>query len=159
MSVETDMEAFLPGALNTLVGTAFACEENSIYYDVNSRYQRDFTEILISFGGNPHVDQEAGDLKRFLFNIELFKATHDPIQNIADAARIERFLGDNADTIVKKYHGIPDEFMVSGSLNVLVDSVVCQRLGPIEWDGPDEDDNRYKAYVNIRLEIQAYEEP
>lgn len=159
MSIESDMEDFLPGALFTLVGTAFQCLANDIYFDGQTRSKREGTEILITTMFNPHVSQETGDFKVGRFNIELFKATKEKIQSISDTARIERIMAAVCDTIVKKYHGVPEEFMVSGSLNVLVDSVSCQRGSPLLWEGPSDIDNRAKAMMNISLEVLAYEEP
>ena len=157
MSVESDMEAGFPAALFALVGTPFACDENNIYFDTMTRKDRMGTEVLITTISNPHVTQEVGDMKSFQFSIQLFKAVRDSLQAITDSARIEKFLSDSVDLIVKKYHGVPEEFM-NGLLNVLVDSVICQRSGPVIWVSPTVEDPRTKAFMEVSLEIVAYEE-
>ena len=161
MSIETDLEAFLPGALNTLLGSTFKVEANDIYFDAMTRRQRSFTEILCTYAGEVTISQETGDYILTTIDLELMKATYDAVQGIEDQQRIERLISDAAKAIVKKYHGVPEEFMVPGSLNVLVDSVRCQRDGEVIWRAGDESLGKGRAFATttVRLELLTYEEP
>lgn len=155
MSVETELRSFLPTDLFTLVGSTFSVVANNVYFDERSRYKREGTEILLTWGSRPFVARTVGNLVLSSVDIELFVAVKDLISNTA--RQVDRKLNDTVKLIVDTYDSNIDRFMASGALTFLIDSVRCQESGPFEIVPADTIDPRIRYVQHVRLDILAYE--
>ena len=155
MTVRTTLQTYLPAALFTLLETPFAISDSAnVYFDTETRMERDGTEVLLTWGGRRPASVPGGRFIVSAVNIQLFKATHDAVQ--LSSKRLEDLMEAAARVLVEAYD--EQEPLYAGVLSTVVDSVRCFEKTSINVTKGDEKDPRTRYTQEIGLEITALED-
>ena len=150
MTTNSELRAFLPTDLATVLTTAYPVTSGDIYFDRQTRSKRERSEIALMMQMRPIEEADLGNLYAYSVLIELFRAQGDPYWTETFRSEIEE-----ARTVLQDaYHNNIDRFQATISRDV--DYVHCHEVGPPQESERNKEE-RTKISQFFLLEVGVWE--